>query len=884
MNGFSTSDPSADARQNGARGPTHADPAAISPFAVADALLRRRALVLAVPLITAAVVVAAGLLLGDYTARSRFVPQSGAGELSRFAGIAAQFGIPMGANAAEQSPDFYVDLVGSGEVLGPALNQEYRFATRPGGADTLSGTYLSLLGIEGDTEEARRQNGLDVLRANVGASASVKSGLVTLKTTAPWAGLAEAVNAAILGRLESFDRERRQGGARAERVFVEERLAAVKQELESAESRLTAFLERNKRPESARLAIEVERLQRQVVMRQQVYGALAQAYEQARIEEVRNTPVITLVDRPEGSARGSRGLMVMTLLGLVLGTAVAAALVFALEWLERNARSPELARLRRTLRSMRRRPGERQPANASAEPASTAASVVTALVVALALVAPAAPVAAQRIAAEPYVSADHWSRHALQRLAGLGLIDAQAGLDAWPLRRDEVRALLERAAAPEPEPAREGVAAAPAVARDALAAFEAEQPRPGVAPAAASARLRTGWAGERGALRGGTSVRGAGGAWEYPGPVAVAAERGALGGASLDAAAGTFGVAASASFAGSASLEEAYGTVRLGALDMWAGRRSLGFGATRGGSAVLGPPHRADALGVRTAQAVRLPLLGSVRGALFVSRLARSGAVERPWFTAATLRFAPSRDVTIGLHRATLFGGADNPEPLSPRNLAWMLFGLTGQFGKDSGFENQVASVDAWARLDVGVPLVVYGEVGADDVGFTFWKTASLVAGAELPSLPFARALSVGIEHAHFPPSCCGHPPWYRHGDLGEGWTDEGRPLGHPLGGAGSEWTLDAGVLARTVQAEGRLSLRRRGDENLFAPARAGRSLGGSLELTIPVAAGVRLRGSGAGEAGDGWSAWSIRVGADWRVGPTPRAAAGPAHAAGARD
>jgi uncharacterized protein involved in exopolysaccharide biosynthesis len=329
-----------------------------SPFEVATTLLRRWRLITFLPLgaVVAAIVVA--LLTRAYTAESRFVPQSSRGELSRFAGLAAQIGLPLGTDAPGESPDFYVDLVRSGEVLGPALESDYVFARRPGSADSLRGTWLDLLAIEGDSRDERFRNGIDVMRERVAASASAKSGLVTVRTQAPWPGLAEALNARILELLARFDRERRQSGAHAERVFVEERFTGARTDLEQAEASVARFLDRNRRPESPRLMMELERLQRVVSIRQQVYAALAQAYEQARIEEVRNTPVITVVDRPENSARSGRRILVAAGLAFVLGFIAAIGLAFTLDWYERQRHTPGMRELRTALR----RSGHRLPA------------------------------------------------------------------------------------------------------------------------------------------------------------------------------------------------------------------------------------------------------------------------------------------------------------------------------------------------------------------------------------------------------------------------------------------------------------------------------------------------------------------------------------------
>jgi uncharacterized protein involved in exopolysaccharide biosynthesis len=66
--------------------------------------------------------------------------------------------------------------------------------------------------------------------------------------------------------------------------------------------------------------MERERLQRDVNMRQQLYTSLAQALDEARIREVRDTPVISVVETAWGSTRAQpRGRVKRGLMGLVLG-------------------------------------------------------------------------------------------------------------------------------------------------------------------------------------------------------------------------------------------------------------------------------------------------------------------------------------------------------------------------------------------------------------------------------------------------------------------------------------------------------------------------------------------------------------------------------------
>jgi uncharacterized protein involved in exopolysaccharide biosynthesis len=74
-------------------------------------------------------------------------------------------------------------------------------------------------------------------------------------------------------------------------------------------------------------------------MRQQVFTSLSQSFEQARISEVRNTPVITVVERPEEPARpDGRRLKLRAIVGLILGGALGVIFAFGREMLQRSRR------------------------------------------------------------------------------------------------------------------------------------------------------------------------------------------------------------------------------------------------------------------------------------------------------------------------------------------------------------------------------------------------------------------------------------------------------------------------------------------------------------------------------------------------------------------
>ena len=112
-------------------------------------------------------------------------------------------------------------------------------------------------------------------------------------------------------------------------------LEALK-ELRAAEQGLEDFLVRNRQYQnSPSLTFEANRLQRRIDLAQQVYTGLVQAYEQARIAEVRNTPVTTIIDKPEGSAQPSIRLRTLVILGVVVGMILAGLIAFAADYARR---------------------------------------------------------------------------------------------------------------------------------------------------------------------------------------------------------------------------------------------------------------------------------------------------------------------------------------------------------------------------------------------------------------------------------------------------------------------------------------------------------------------------------------------------------------------
>jgi uncharacterized protein involved in exopolysaccharide biosynthesis len=310
----------------------------ISPLAALATLIRYRYVIIFLAGMISGMSALGTWMFRQYTAESRFVPEVSEANASQVAGLAAQFGINIGSmgNGGE-SIDFYVQLLHSRELLDDVITTVYRIPTDRAGRDTVQGTYLDLLRIAASTPQRRLLIGVQKLEGHMEVSRDAKAGVVTLRTTAPWPALAEELNRQLLERVAAFNQQKRRSKAAAERAFVAGRLTEAQRQLDSAEEDLARFLDQNRSyTSSPQLTFEKERKERHISVYQRVFSTLAESYERARVEEVRNTPLVTVIDRPEGSARPSKRILRSILVGGFAGIAIGVAFAFLCEYRDRQ--------------------------------------------------------------------------------------------------------------------------------------------------------------------------------------------------------------------------------------------------------------------------------------------------------------------------------------------------------------------------------------------------------------------------------------------------------------------------------------------------------------------------------------------------------------------
>ena len=331
-----------------------APPEEISLLELVNVLLRHRRKVVGAPVVVAAAVVALTLLSAPtYTSRASFTPQAseGGGQLARLSGVASQFGVDVPAGQAGQSPQFYADLLTSPRILRSTVRTEYSVDED---GNTVTGDLVEHFEIEAETRELALEKAARTLEEKVSVSADPETGLVELSVATGAPDLSHRIGDRMVELVNQFNLEVRQSQAGAQAEFVGNRLERARRELRAAEDSLERFLERNRSfQNSPTLRFEHQRLQRQVDLKQQVYSSLATRYEEAQINRVRDTPVITVVSPPERpAAPDPRRLPLRGVLGLMLGGMVGVFWAFGAE-MGRSAREREQDDYRE-FRSLRR--------------------------------------------------------------------------------------------------------------------------------------------------------------------------------------------------------------------------------------------------------------------------------------------------------------------------------------------------------------------------------------------------------------------------------------------------------------------------------------------------------------------------------------------------
>jgi len=238
-----------------------------------------------------------------YQTESKIIYQtSGSPQSGGLSALAALAGV---STSKGDDPSAYLqDIILSNNMLKSILAEKWKVSVAL--PDTLTPVDLQTLWkIKPDTTKENWQKKLEygmlsALKKNkyIIFSQDKKSGVITLSTEFQDPQVSFDVNNFIYNQLNDILKNKMHFKASENRKFTEERLLEVKDNLKEAEESLRRFRQRNRLRVDPADELEDARLQRDVLMNQEIMIQLQKQYEIAKIDEARDMPVLDVIDLP----------------------------------------------------------------------------------------------------------------------------------------------------------------------------------------------------------------------------------------------------------------------------------------------------------------------------------------------------------------------------------------------------------------------------------------------------------------------------------------------------------------------------------------------------------------------------------------------------------
>jgi tyrosine-protein kinase Etk/Wzc len=287
----------------------------LSLFQVLAFLLRNRRLIAGWAFAGFALAVVLTLLTHrTWTARAAFVAENEDRTAGALASLAGQFGVTVPTQNPNESPEFYRELILSRPILSAVAAEPITLGDQRGLAEILRVTPYGDAKPEDEVARVLREGVVAVVTSR-------QSGLVTVTARTRWPEVSTHLVRSILDEVNSFNINARQSRAKNERQFLEQRLQVARDSLDVAEAGLVSFLQNNRGVDnSPLLQMQLDELRQVVTMREGLVASLAQAYEEARLREVRDLPVISIVEPALPPVRPDRRMLLYkAALGLMFG-------------------------------------------------------------------------------------------------------------------------------------------------------------------------------------------------------------------------------------------------------------------------------------------------------------------------------------------------------------------------------------------------------------------------------------------------------------------------------------------------------------------------------------------------------------------------------------
>jgi len=293
-------------------------------------LARQIRTILLVPIILSSLSIFYVFLIAKpvYRSTSKIISSSSnVSGVSQAAGLAAQFGINIPTGQSE--PKWvYPEIIKSRALAREVLQRKFNTVE--------FGPQKQLLQIlTYGNEEPKIQvdtlqvYGVNTLLGMIEVYENPRTGILTLSVDAFEASLSAEINKVLIDELDEHQSKYNKSKTSEAKAFIQGRIIDTEKELIAAEEDLKVFMDRNRRIEnSPALQLEQQRLSREVTVLTGVFTTLKQQLETTKIEEVKESDYVIVIDPPEiplNSAKPKKKIIVLLagISGLIFGLIIA---------------------------------------------------------------------------------------------------------------------------------------------------------------------------------------------------------------------------------------------------------------------------------------------------------------------------------------------------------------------------------------------------------------------------------------------------------------------------------------------------------------------------------------------------------------------------------
>ena len=269
-----------------------------------------------------------------YESQAKIMSSGNNSNVSEAVGLAAQFGVSIPVNQAE--PEWVFPEVIKSRTIAKSMLKR-KFSTKEFGKNIsllqilTYGNKSAMVGLD-----TLMNNGIETLISMIDIKQNSSLYFLTVSAFEP--KFARDLASALIEELDLHQKNYNKNKTSKTRKFVEDRILQTEKELKIAEENLKNFRDRNRRiGNSPALQLEQERLSREVLVLTGVYTTLKQKLETAKIEEVKESDYVVVLDHPEIPILASKpNKKSIVIIAGLFGIAIGIIIILIKEYLKEN--------------------------------------------------------------------------------------------------------------------------------------------------------------------------------------------------------------------------------------------------------------------------------------------------------------------------------------------------------------------------------------------------------------------------------------------------------------------------------------------------------------------------------------------------------------------